>query len=92
MSRKLMALLVSGTIALAPLSTSAWSAPGSSAPAETKNAPPLAPAGPAGIREAQGSGGNEAWIIGGFIAVFALLWIIDSGNDDNGVPAITGTN
>jgi hypothetical protein len=102
MSRKLMALLVSSTMALGSISTSGWSAPASirqigasgvqAALPETRNVPPLAPAGAAGIREAQGSGGNELYIIGGFIVVFALLWVIDNGNDDDDVPSSSGTH
>jgi hypothetical protein len=102
MSRKLMVILVSSTMALGSISTGAWSAPASTQPietsgvqtmiAETKNVPPLAPAGAARIREAQGAGGNELWIIGGFLAVYALLWILDSGNDDDDVPSGTGTH
>ena len=97
MPRKLIALLISSTLAFSGVSTSGWSATGvRQAPTdgatilEVKNVPPLAPAGAAGIRVAQGSGGNELYIIGGFIAVFALLWLIDSGNDGDDVPS--GTN
>src|SRR5262245_60323538 len=103
MSRKLIALFVSTTIALANVSTAAWSAPASAplkasavqaAKAESKNVPPLTPAGAAGIRQAQGSGGNELYYIGGFVAVFGLLWLIDSGNgdDDDNNSSGTGTN
>jgi hypothetical protein len=103
MSRRLTAILVSSAIALGSINTSAWSAPAwtqhieaaavQTAPPETKNVPPLAPAGAAGIREAQGAAGNEGWIIAGFIAVFALFWILDSdGDDDDDVPSGTGTN
>jgi hypothetical protein len=60
--------------------------------ARTKNLPPLAPAGAAGIREAQGAAGNEGWIIAGFIGVFALLWLLDSGGDDDDDEVPSGTN
>ena len=101
MSRKLMAILVSSTLALGSISTSGWSAPASaqqigaqSTLAGAQNAPPLTPAGAAGIREAQGATGNEGWIIAGFIGVFALLWLLDSGgdDDDDDTPSGTGTN
>ena len=94
MSRKLMAILVSSTLALGTVSTSAWSATESASQvvaSSVKNTPPLAPAGAAGIRQAQGSEGHELWILGGFIVVFGLLILIDSGNgNDNEAP--TGTH
>ena len=99
MSRKLIAVFLSSTLALGSISTSAWSAPSStptiavsdaqSAPTEPKNVPPLAPAGAAGIREAQGTG-NQGWIVGGFIAVYVLLVLLDgAGDDDDDAPSGT---
>ena len=100
MSRKLIAVLVSSTMMFANISTSAWSAAGAAqtvnaggaqiAASETKNVPPLAPAGAAGIREAQGAG-NAGWIVGGFIAVYVLLVLLDGLGDDDDDDAPTGT-
>src|SRR5262245_34759823 len=102
MSRKLMAMFVASTLALGSISTSGWSAPTSTqvdtsggqvtARSETKNVPPLQPAGAAGVREAQG-GGNELWIIGGFIGVYVLLVLLGSNDDEEeAVPVTSGTN
>jgi len=102
MPRKLIALFVASTLGLGSISTSAWSAPGptqqvkasgaTTARSEAKNVPPLAAAGAAGIREAQGAG-NELYILGGFVGVFVLLTLLDTDNDDNvPVPTTTGTN
>src|SRR5262245_57385013 len=101
MSRKLMAIFVASTLALGSISTSGWSAPastqvdtsgGQAARSETKNVPPLQPAGAAGVREAQGRG-NELWIIGGFIAVYVLLVLLGSNDDEEeAVPVTSGTN
>jgi hypothetical protein len=101
MSRKLTAIVVASTLALGSISTSAWSAPGQTqqvavsgteaARSEARNVPPLAPAGAAGIREAQG-GGNEVWIIGGFIALYVLLVLIGQDDDDDDTVPSTGTN
>jgi hypothetical protein len=101
MSRKITALFLSSALALGSISTSAWSAPGSTqsivpastqtARAEGKNAPPLSPAGAAGIREAQGAG-NAGWILGGFVGVYLLLVLLDSGgDDDDDISPGTGT-
>jgi hypothetical protein len=99
MSRKLIAVFLSTALALGSISTSAWSA-GSpraaeasgmqAALVESKNVPPLSPAGAAGIREAQGAG-NQGWIIGGFIAVYLLLVLLDSGGDDDDDDISPGT-
>jgi hypothetical protein len=103
MSRKLIAIFVSIALAFGSISTNGWSAPAETQPIaasemqggvwETKNIPPLLPAGAAGVREAQGMGGNEAWILAGFIAAFLLFVLLDSGGDDDEdeIPAGTGT-
>ena len=100
MSRKLIAVLLSTTLAFGSISTSAWSA-GSAQPTaaaaaqtalvESKNVPPLSPAGAAGIKQAQGTG-NQGWILAGFIGVYLLLVLLDgAGDDDDEVPSTTGT-
>ena len=96
MSRKLMAALLSSTLVLGSVSTSAWSAPDAANQTQsdqTKNQAPLAPAGAAGIKQAQGVFGEYPLLtlalIGGAIA---LVWILlDDDDDDEEVPS-TGTS
>jgi hypothetical protein len=99
MSRKLIAVLLSSTLSFGSISTSAWSAGpthsndmsgAQAALLESKNIPPLSPAGAAGIREAQGAG-NQGWILGGFIAVYLLLVLLDGAGDDDDDDAPSGT-
>ena len=91
MSRKLMTILVSSALVLGSVSTSAWSA---SASAQTldpvKNQAPLAPAGAAGIKQAQGFlSDNPGLTIALAVGVVALIWIlVDDDSED--VPS-TGT-
>ncbi|HWL92373.1 MAG TPA: hypothetical protein VNT79_02475 [Phycisphaerae bacterium] len=94
MSRKLMAILVSSTLAFGNLSTSAWSAPAvSGATAPANNQSPLTPGGVAGIKQAQGQG-IEPWaaiaIVAGIFLVGVLL-LEEDDDDDNGGPSTTGT-
>jgi hypothetical protein len=103
MMRKVLALLVSGTIGLSGMSASwAQGAPsgqeksvpaiavaGSAKP--VANSAPLAPGGAAGIRQAQGTGERIWNIIGiGFIAGVGLAMILIDG-DDPETPT-TGSN
>jgi hypothetical protein len=100
MSRKLIAVLLSSSLAFGSISTSAWSAgstqsieaPGAqTALVASKNSPPLSPAGAAGIREAQGTG-NQGWILAGFVGVYLLLVLLDgAGDDDDDISPGTGT-
>ena len=101
MSRKLMAALLSSALVLGNVSTSAWSAPDVSGANQAqavqgadpaKNQAPLAPAGAAGIKQAQGFIGEYpiltlALVVGAGI----LIWLlIDDDDDDEEAPS-TGT-
>jgi hypothetical protein len=95
MSRKLMAALLSSTLILGSVSTSAWSAPDAAnqTQSDQTNRAPLPPAGAAGIKQAQGFIQDypilTIALIGG---VIALVWILlDDDDDDEEVPS-TGTS
>ena len=99
MSRKLMTILLSSALVFANVSTTAWSATGSSGAPQTsssassdpvKNQAPLPPAGAAGIKQAQGLTDSPVLMIAIAIGVIALIWILvdDDGEDDS---APTGT-
>jgi hypothetical protein len=95
MSRKLMAALLSSTLVLGTISTSAWSAPDANQAQseQAQNQAPLPPAGAAGIKQAQGFIENYPLltiaVIGG---VIALVWILlDDDDDDEEAPSTTGT-
>ena len=98
MSRKLMAALLSSSLVLGSVSTTAWSAPNTDQAQsvqgvdETKNQAPLPPAGAAGIKQAQGILGDYPLLtlalIGGAIA---LVWILLDDDDDEEAPS-TGTS
>ena len=95
MSRKLMAALLSTTLVLGGVSTSAWAAPDANQAqsGQAQNQAPLPPAGAAGIKQAQGF--IEEFpiltlaVIGG---VIALVWVLlDDNDDDEEAPSTTGT-
>ena len=95
MSRKLMTALLSSTLILGSVSTSAWSAPDAAnqPQSDQTNRAPLPPAGAAGIKQAQGFIQDypilTIALIGG---VIALVWILlDDDDDDEEVPS-TGTS
>lgn len=81
MLRQLTALVVIGALVFGSVGASASSttAPSTAAPptAVAKNKPPLKPAGPAGIRQAQGSTieNLDTWVIGG-LALVAIVWVL----------------
>ena len=102
MSRKLTALLTSSALVFVTVSTSAWSAPAASAPAQTQsvkqaaapsNSAPLPPGAAAGIKEAQGVE-NSPWLgIGVVVGLFVagVLLLDDDDDDDGGTSTSTGT-
>jgi hypothetical protein len=102
MSRKLMAMLVSSTLVLGSISTSAWSAPETAGAtqaqaaqntASPKNFSPLPAGGAAGIKQAQGIE-DSPWLgIGIVAAIVVVAWILldDDDSDDEEAPS-TGTN
>jgi hypothetical protein len=101
MSRKFMAVFLSSALVLGSVSTSAWSAPDTSASQaqsvqsseQAKNQAPLPPAGAAGIQQAQGILGDypvlTLALIGGAIA---LVWILLDDDDDDDETPSTGTS
>ena len=99
MSRKLMTTLLSCTLVFANVSTTAWSATGLSGATQissrgtanpAKNQAPLAPAGAAGIKQAQGLTDAPGLAIAIAIGVIALIWIlVDDDGEDSDAP--TGT-
>jgi len=101
MSRKLMAVLLSGALMLGNVSTSAWSAPGSPDIVQTQtvqtagtvnNQTPLPPAGAAGIKEAQGFEDSPLLALGLVAAVVIIAWILIDNEDDDDEGTSTGTN
>ena len=97
MSRKLMAMLVSSTLILGSISTSAWSAPDTAGATQAQTAvqtnfSPLPPGGAAGIKEAQGIE-DSPWLgIGIVAAIVIVAWILLDDDDDEEEAPSTGTN
>ena len=99
MSRKLMAVLISGAMAFGSVSTSAWSAADNSNQAQAqavatadaaKNHSPLPAGGAAGIKEAQGIE-NSPWLgIGLVVGIVAIAWLLL--DDDEDEDSSSGTN
>jgi hypothetical protein len=92
--RQLTALVVAGALVFGSIGASASPATSRSiatpAAATAKNKPPLKPAGPAGIRQAQGIEDIDLWVIGG-LALVAIIWVlVDNDNDDS--DSTEGTN
>jgi hypothetical protein len=98
MSRKLMIVLLSSTLVLSNMSTSAWAAADVSVGQTVqtgdpvKNQAPLPPAGAAGIKQAQGFVEEYPLLTIALVAgLIAVVWILlDEDDDDNEVPT-TGT-
>jgi len=92
MSRKLMAVLVASAFAFGSVSTSAWSAPDTTAKEEAqavqtgslvKNEPPLPPAGAASIKQAQGFADDHPLLVSAiYLGVAVLVLILIDGDDD----------
>ena len=99
MSRKLMMILLSSTLVLANVGTTAWSATGVSGTPQTsssassdpvKNQAPLPPAGAAGIKQAQGLSDYPGLTIAIAIGIIALIWIlVDDDGEDSSAPTTT---
>jgi hypothetical protein len=94
MSRKLMAVLLSSTLVLGSVSTSAWSQAQSVQSGEqAKNQAPLPPAGAAGIKQAQGIFGEYPLLTLALVAgAVALVWILLDDDDDDEEAPSTGTS
>lgn len=103
MVRKMVALLVSGTVLLGgmnvALAQTTSAAAGKPAPAVSatqnakadRNSTPLAPGGAAGIRQAQGNG-ETVWTIVGlgfFGGVVAAMIFVGNDEDENSVSTTT---
>jgi hypothetical protein len=85
--RQLTALFAAGAIVFGNIGASASTTATASAsvPPSTvaKNAPPLTPGGPAGVRQAQGIEDVDVWVIAG-LALGAIIWVlVDNDNDDS---------
>jgi len=97
MSRTLMIVLLSSALAFGGMSTRAWSAADVSVgqtaqTVDAKNQAPLPPAGPAGIKQAQGFFEDNRLLTLALIgAVLVGIWILLEDDDDDEVPSTTGT-
>ena len=98
MLRKLMALLVSGAVVFASAEIVSAAPATSTKPFRTseskKNATPLPAGRAAGIHQAQGmTGGNDWILIGGGLAVGALILVlVAGGGDEESSSTGTGAN
>jgi hypothetical protein len=85
LSRELTIVLLSSVLAFANVNASAWAAPDGAA-----NKAPLAPAGAAGIKQAQGA--VERPILAVAIGAALIgLWILLEDDDEDDAPTTTGT-
>jgi hypothetical protein len=96
MLRIVMALLVSGTLAVGALGPGRAQEQTAAMPVRqtVPNAhKPLAPGGAAGIKQAQAQrGGIRNFIPLGIVTGLALLVVFATGDDDNSATATTGSN
>jgi hypothetical protein len=97
MLRMIVAVLVSGALALGAPSRGAAQEQTTATPAPRATTTvdrPLAPGGAAGIKQAQGAqrNGIRNFIPLGIVTGLALLVVFATGDDDNSATTTTGTN